>query len=61
MPSTIKQTAFRFTAEDLATLEAVQRHTGVVSRTEAIRIVLRSYVRSEGLTLSKPKRKSKAV
>ena len=57
---TIKQTAFRFTEEDLATLGAIQEHTGVISRTETLRLVIRSYARTERIVLPKPKGKSKA-
>jgi len=54
----VKQTAFRFTAEDLALLDAVQRHTGISTRTDALRAVLRSYARAEKIELDAPVRKS---
>jgi hypothetical protein len=56
----VKATAFRFSAEDLALLDAGQQHTGISTRTDALRAVLRSYVRSEGIEVPKvPKRKPK--
>lgn len=56
----VKQTAFRFTAEDLALLDAIQQHTGIHSRIDALRTVLRYYVRSEGVEVGgKTKRKPK--
>jgi hypothetical protein len=58
MPTT-KATAFRFTAEDIALLDAIRRHTGTVSRTETLRAVLRNYVRSEGIDIGKSKRPAK--
>ncbi|HZU82380.1 MAG TPA: hypothetical protein VE987_05670 [Polyangiaceae bacterium] len=57
--ATIKATAFRFTADDMALLDAIQRHTGTITRTEALRTVLRYYARAEGLEISRPKRLSK--
>jgi hypothetical protein len=55
MPSTIKQTAFRFYAEDLALLDAIQRHTGISTRSDALRTVMRSYARAEGISVPRPK------
>jgi hypothetical protein len=52
----VKQTAFRFNEEDLAILDAVQRHTGISTRTDALRAVLRSYVRAEGIEVEKPRK-----
>jgi hypothetical protein len=54
---TVKQTAFRFTAEDLAILGAIQKHTGISSRIDALRAVLRQYVRTERIKVEGPKRK----
>lgn len=48
-----KQTAFRFTDEDLLVLDAVQTHLGVISRVEAVRVLLRQYIRDNGLKLRK--------
>jgi hypothetical protein len=44
-----KVSAFRFTEEELALLEMIQGHTGIRSRTEALRAVLRYYVEAQGL------------
>jgi hypothetical protein len=46
-----KQTPFRLTPEDLSLLDAVISHVGVRSRSEALRVVLRSYARTEGIRL----------
>lgn len=50
-----KATAFRFSDDDLAALDAIQRHTGIHSRTEALRIAIRGYARAEGIDLPKSK------
>jgi len=55
----VKQTAFRFSAEDLTLLDAIQKHVGTSSRTEALRALLRYYVRAEKLEVGKPKRQAK--
>jgi hypothetical protein len=55
----VKQTAFRFTEEDLALLDAVQKHTGISTRTDALRAVLRSYVRAEGISVGTTKRRGR--
>ena len=44
-----KVTAFRFTDEELELLDMIQGQTGIRSRLEALRAVLRHYVKSEGL------------
>jgi hypothetical protein len=44
-----KVKAFRFTDEELALLEAIQGHTGIRSRMEALRTVMEYYARAEGL------------
>ncbi len=49
-----KVTAFRFTEEELELLEVIQGHTGIRSRMEALRTVLRYYARAEGLEIEKP-------
>lgn len=59
--TTTKSTAFRFTDEDLALLDAIQQHTGIRSRTEALRAAIRGYVRAEGIEVTKKRPpKSKA-
>jgi hypothetical protein len=59
MPSTVKQTAFRFTSDDLAVLDAILKHLGMHSRTEALRVVLRGYARAEGIEVAKPRAKGR--
>lgn len=54
----VKVTAFRFTDEELELLEVIQGHTGIRSRMEAMRTVLRYYARAEGLEV--PKREAEA-
>ena len=62
--ATSKQTAVRFTPEDLEILDAVQRRTGIMSRTEVIRMAIRALATAQGIAfegekkrrLSKPKR-----
>jgi hypothetical protein len=49
----LKVTAFRFTDEELELLEVIQGHTGIRSRMEAMRTVLRYYARAEGLEVPK--------
>jgi len=51
----VKVTAFRFTEEELALLEVIQGHTGIRSRTEALRAVLQYYAKAEGLENGEPK------
>lgn len=60
MATTVKQTAFRFTPEDLVYLDAIQEHTGVSTRTDALRAVIRLYARAERLEVRKPATKGKA-
>jgi hypothetical protein len=50
-----KATAFRFTDDDLAILDAIQRYTGVRTRTEAVRMAIHHYVRIEGVKTDAPK------
>jgi hypothetical protein len=53
-----KVTAFRFTDEELELLEVIQGHTGIRSRMEAMRTVLRYYARAEGLDVAAPEQAS---
>lgn len=48
--STSKITAFRFSDEELAMLEMIQGHTGIKSRTEALRAVLEYYIKEKSLS-----------
>lgn len=50
-----KVTAFRFSDEELELLEVIQGHTGIRSRMEALRTVLKYYAEAEGLEVGKPK------
>ena len=54
-----KATGFRFSEEDLSALDAVQRHMGIRTRTEALRALIRSYLRAAGIDV-KRKRTAKA-
>lgn len=58
----VKVTPFRFTEEELDLLGVIQGHTGVRSRTEALRKVLRYYAEAEGLEPAavKPKKSAKS-
>jgi predicted DNA-binding protein len=56
MATMVKQTAFRFTEEDLDLLDAIQKHTGVSTRVDALRAVLRTYARAEGIEVGKPRK-----
>jgi hypothetical protein len=53
--ATAKTTTIRMTAEDLAILDAAQEKHGMVSRSEALRFVLRFYARGDGIEIGKPK------
>jgi hypothetical protein len=44
-----KVKVFRFTDEELALLEAIQGHTGIRSRMEALRTVMEYYAKAEGV------------
>jgi hypothetical protein len=59
MVETVKQTAFRFTPDDLAILEAVQRKTGILNRTELLRMAIRALAVAQGVSVEKPRRKGK--
>ncbi len=56
----VKVTPFRFTDEELELLGIIQGHTGVRSRTEALRKVLRYYADAEGLGSPDPAKKKSA-
>jgi hypothetical protein len=52
----VKVTVVRFSEEELALLEVIQGHTGIRSRTEALRAVMQHYAKAEGLDgTSEPK------
>ena len=46
-----KVTTFRFTDEELELLDVIQGHTGIRSRMEALRTVLKYYAENEGLAV----------
>jgi hypothetical protein len=50
----VKVTPVKFSDDELALLEVIQGHTGIRSRTEALRAVLEFYVKSKGLEPSAP-------
>jgi len=45
----VKVTPVKFSDDELALLEVIQGHTGIRSRTEALRAVLEFYVKEKGL------------
>jgi hypothetical protein len=51
--SDAKVRAFRFSDEELELLGVIQGHTGVRSRMEALREVLRYYAEAEGIAVPK--------
>jgi hypothetical protein len=58
--ATVKVKAFRFTDDELELLDVIQGHTGIRSRTEALRTVLQYYAEAEGLDVGKPGAKADA-
>lgn len=58
----MKQTAFRLTVEDLAIIDEAKRRSGLLSRADALRVVLRFWAERTGVDvkqLTKPKPKPK--
>jgi hypothetical protein len=53
-----KVTPVRFSEEELALLDVIQGHTGIRSRLQAMKEVLRYYAEAEGLKVDKPKKAS---
>ena len=53
--ATSKQTTIRFTDEDLAMLDAIQAHAGVLGRSDALRLAIRECVRALGIEVKRPK------
>lgn len=49
-----KVTPVRFSDDELALLEVIQGHTGIRSRTEALRAVLEFYVKAKGIETAAP-------
>ena len=56
--ATVKQTAVRFTPDDLELLDALQRKTGIQSRTDVLRMAIRALAEAHGVTIepAKPQR-----
>lgn len=50
-----KIVGFRLTDTDAALLDAAQAREGLMTRTEALRFVLRAWARAEGVKLPAPK------
>jgi hypothetical protein len=50
----VKVTTFRLSDEELELLEIIQGHTGIRSRMEALRTVMRYYAKAEGLAIPEP-------
>jgi hypothetical protein len=58
--ATVKQTAFRFTSEDLAIVDAVQHKLGIVNRTDVLRMAIRALAEAQGVNPERlPKAKAK--
>jgi metal-responsive CopG/Arc/MetJ family transcriptional regulator len=53
------QTTVRFTEQDLALLDAIQRKTGIVSRTEILRRAIRALAEQEDVA-SQPRARGRA-
>jgi hypothetical protein len=51
----MKQTAFRFTTEDLAVLEALKAKTGIQTQVDVVRLALRTLAKDQGIDLAKTK------
>jgi hypothetical protein len=54
-----KVTAFRLTEEELELLDVIQGQTGIRSRMEALRTVLRYYAEAKGIEVEKAETSSK--
>lgn len=57
--ATAKQTTIRFAPEDLAILDAVLERTGLFTRSDALRYIIRKFAESEGITVVPAKAKPK--
>lgn len=49
--ASVKQQSIRLTPEDLVVVEEIQRRTGLVGLTDAVRFALRQYALREGIDL----------
>jgi metal-responsive CopG/Arc/MetJ family transcriptional regulator len=50
----VKVTTIKFADEELALLDLIQGQTGIRSRAEALRTVLKHYIQTEGLDETPP-------
>ena len=57
MAQTSKQTSIRLTAQDVEILEEIQRRTGLLALSDAMRWALRHYATAEGIVSKPPKKK----
>lgn len=48
-----EKTTVRFNEDDLALLDAIQKKTGIVSRSEALRLAIRALAQQEGVQAKK--------
>jgi hypothetical protein len=53
MTTTSRQTAFRFTSDDLRVLAALQEKTGIRTQTDVVRLALRELAKAQGVDMSK--------
>lgn len=53
MPPMPEKTTVRFNEEDLALLEAIQKKTGIVSRSEVLRLAIRALAEQESVNTRK--------
>jgi hypothetical protein len=60
--TTSKLTAFRFTPDDEAIFEALQKKLGIMNRADIMRMALRALAGAQGVTVqgTKPARRKKA-
>lgn len=49
MPPMPEKTTVRFNEEDLALLDAIQKKTGILSRSEVLRLAIRALAEQEGV------------
>ena len=57
--ATVKQQSIRLTPEDLAIVAEIQRRTGLIGVTDAVRFALRQYAMAQGSEPLKPRKKKR--
>jgi hypothetical protein len=57
--ATSKQQSIRLTAEDVTILDEIQRRTGLLSYSNAMRWALRQYAQQNGIDFGKPRAKKR--